>query len=1105
MSMNSKDCTAASKPVEPHYSIIGSSKTLHHRLASQFPGFAWTAAANWRPVFIIYRHWLCCVAMLCCFQTDSADSRPGELDCDMKRAKETASKSSRVAGAEAADAAAAVETAAPACSSATRVATIAATMPTGLATASAVKMAGYLDKRGKRSEYLHQLSPCRGSLNLGLVNGVKPTGSSRATCPQLVISTRSQAMILRAKDRATQERWLQALLDALQLNVSTDGRNSGGNHFRYSSASLPQVQPGQQGDKETNVAENSVEQATSDLCIPKPVLRSGHTSQKDMIKELRVVGKTSLRHIDNAKSNNSPVGKRKNEIVAQLPTSTAVSKLLEKRLEESQATEEEKHVTTIILDNSRDDNQDLAVNTESDTEEIKMKEVNHSNEEKSESTVIKNKANENDIVSELVAKEQVDNKSEKISEKDSNPVESTKRKSSEAITEQNTIEKEKKVTRKKSFLGRILERKSKDAIQVIDKTISLPINNEIHDSQTRNETDEIEIPKEELKCGANELDPVIDPCISVDIKLNEKEGDKVLDSSETGTTLKDASSLDKNNGVEEVLVRNSKRINNTNKSSATTLHIYSKNRDSSKYRSVDELDILLHQLTNLTFSPLHNCVSMNDLQPLRKSRPGSEPDYDIPRPHNIFVTCSNQGIDDKESTLIHSTSFFGNSESYKSQKRLSEYLLELNRMSQIADKRSSRAVTAQNKWLKMSQQQTPMFSNDEFEVVSEEACSISKDKPSEKANTNFDLEEADMTEEMKTENNAQCEEIEINSEHGNLIAPPVVDFNEIDSSISMTSESEGISNSHVMDVPKKSNEEISFLEDKLPQNIDTENINLTQTVEITNTVEDNVTVKLEICQNNEDVSMIISDLGGDGNGIQSGIDQNNSRGNQTNQDVEPNKSTVQQETDRVMNDEQNKDLYEFAEKIIESTIEETDGNCISETVHVSLNDTSDLSSQISIPTTETCMDTEKCCNTTPPSNIIDEIQDVNISGVLLNVINVATECAIICNEENLIEDELYDTLQTEGNCSQKKTSTPENQNETDGEISFHSEEKLTNGNLLIAGDVGNEEYTLRERKGESNAAARLSFAFADSELVLQETVNNLKCEVDAESLLSLTP
>nr|XP_018908649.1 PREDICTED: putative leucine-rich repeat-containing protein DDB_G0290503 isoform X2 [Bemisia tabaci] len=99
-----------------------------------------------------------------------------------------------------------------------------------------VKMAGYLEKRGKlgmmgtrwrrwwcvlegrlllyyksQNEYSN-LSPCRGSLNMGLAASVTPARNF-----QLHVTTRSQLCVLRAKNQVEQERWLQALLDSMTL------------------------------------------------------------------------------------------------------------------------------------------------------------------------------------------------------------------------------------------------------------------------------------------------------------------------------------------------------------------------------------------------------------------------------------------------------------------------------------------------------------------------------------------------------------------------------------------------------------------------------------------------------------------------------------------------------------------------------------------------------------------------------------------------------------------------------------------------------------------------------------------------------------------------
>ncbi|KAK6637722.1 hypothetical protein RUM44_008144 [Polyplax serrata] len=101
-----------------------------------------------------------------------------------------------------------------------------------------VRMTGFLEKKGKmklmspwkkywfvlekrlllyyrsETEYTN-LSPCRGSLNMGLVTTVRP-GSSTGPCV-IHIVTRTQAIQLRAKNRAAQEEWLQALLHSMAL------------------------------------------------------------------------------------------------------------------------------------------------------------------------------------------------------------------------------------------------------------------------------------------------------------------------------------------------------------------------------------------------------------------------------------------------------------------------------------------------------------------------------------------------------------------------------------------------------------------------------------------------------------------------------------------------------------------------------------------------------------------------------------------------------------------------------------------------------------------------------------------------------------------------
>ncbi|XP_046684572.1 oxysterol-binding protein 2-like [Homalodisca vitripennis] len=101
-----------------------------------------------------------------------------------------------------------------------------------------VRIAGYLEKRGKmrllvcrwkrwwfvlegrlllyyksQLEYLN-LSPCRGSLNMGLAASVRPGKGL-----ELTVITRSQTVTLRAGNRLDHEQWLQSLIDAMALLV----------------------------------------------------------------------------------------------------------------------------------------------------------------------------------------------------------------------------------------------------------------------------------------------------------------------------------------------------------------------------------------------------------------------------------------------------------------------------------------------------------------------------------------------------------------------------------------------------------------------------------------------------------------------------------------------------------------------------------------------------------------------------------------------------------------------------------------------------------------------------------------------------------------------
>jgi len=144
---------------------------------------------------------------------------------------------------------------------------------------NAVRMAGYLDKRGKmklvttwkrywfvlkdqlllyyksQAECLN-LSACRGSLNMGLVSSVRP-GAHRgppATAAQgftIEVETRTQVVVLRTKHRSLQEQWLKALLESVALpNISSPLRTGGGPvHFRYSMENLPVIEETKIEDK----------------------------------------------------------------------------------------------------------------------------------------------------------------------------------------------------------------------------------------------------------------------------------------------------------------------------------------------------------------------------------------------------------------------------------------------------------------------------------------------------------------------------------------------------------------------------------------------------------------------------------------------------------------------------------------------------------------------------------------------------------------------------------------------------------------------------------------------------------------------------------------
>ncbi|XP_039292488.1 uncharacterized protein LOC111049340 isoform X2 [Nilaparvata lugens] len=119
---------------------------------------------------------------------------------------------------------------------------------------SPVKMAGYLEKRGKmrmvcrwkrlwfvlKGRLLHyyksqmdyiNLSPCHGSLNMGIAANVHPGKGL-----ELQILTRSQTIILRAVNKQEHEQWLQALVDAMaqQDYIQTHSMKPV-QHFRYPS------------------------------------------------------------------------------------------------------------------------------------------------------------------------------------------------------------------------------------------------------------------------------------------------------------------------------------------------------------------------------------------------------------------------------------------------------------------------------------------------------------------------------------------------------------------------------------------------------------------------------------------------------------------------------------------------------------------------------------------------------------------------------------------------------------------------------------------------------------------------------------------------------
>ncbi|XP_034251680.1 uncharacterized protein LOC117651619 [Thrips palmi] len=127
-----------------------------------------------------------------------------------------------------------------------------------------VKMEGYLEKKGKmrvvamwkrywfvlegrlllyyksQQEYA-RLSPCRGSLNMGLASCVRPGAGPDHHVLEVVL--RSHVVSLRAKERSSQEQWLKALLDSMATASTTTApgkpakeAGKGPLHFRYPSA-----------------------------------------------------------------------------------------------------------------------------------------------------------------------------------------------------------------------------------------------------------------------------------------------------------------------------------------------------------------------------------------------------------------------------------------------------------------------------------------------------------------------------------------------------------------------------------------------------------------------------------------------------------------------------------------------------------------------------------------------------------------------------------------------------------------------------------------------------------------------------------------------------
>lgn len=93
----------------------------------------------------------------------------------------------------------------------------------------------------KSQQEYARLSPCRGSLNMGLASCVRPGAGPDQHVLEVVL--RSHVVSLRAKERSAQEQWLKALLDS---TTTTPGKDNGKGplHFRYPSAdNLNKVEP----------------------------------------------------------------------------------------------------------------------------------------------------------------------------------------------------------------------------------------------------------------------------------------------------------------------------------------------------------------------------------------------------------------------------------------------------------------------------------------------------------------------------------------------------------------------------------------------------------------------------------------------------------------------------------------------------------------------------------------------------------------------------------------------------------------------------------------------------------------------------------------------